>query len=281
MANLKIVTDSVASLTAEEIKKYNISVVPLSINFGDENFIDGVDITNQEFIDKVSAASGDQMPKSAQPPVGRFDEVYSQTDQPILSIHVGSSFSGTVNAARQAGELQDKQVDVFDTQTVDRAQALMVIAAAVAAEEGQSADEIISMLTKMRDEVKFYVGIDSLKFLIAGGRVSRMTGALGMALNFKVGVSIHDGEIEQIVKGRGQKTIDSFYDDVIEQMQQYKKIDAINLPHSGNPELATSLKEKLSKIYPDVDIKITIASSTITTHGGLRATAIIYHATND
>lgn len=281
MAKFKIVTDSAASLTADEIKKYDIEVIPINVIIDGKNYDEGSEISSKDFIDAMVTAGTNNMPKTAQPSIGRIEETYAKYDQPILSIHIGTNFSGTVNAANQAAKMRDNQIEVIDSLSVDRSIALLVLAAGQAAAEGKEIDEVAEMLNKMRQDVYLFCSIDSLKFLIAGGRVPKLAGTIGMALNFKVGLEVSKGKTEQVARGRGQKTVDSFYDGVIENMQKYKNMYAINIPHVDNPELANALKERLSKIYPDLEIPTTLTSASISTHGGPGGAAIIYYANND
>ena len=136
---VRIVTDSTADLTPELVEEFHITVVPLQVIFGEESFRDGIDLTSEEFFQRLSQSH--DLPRTSQPSVGDFQAAYErlaeQTDK-ILSIHLSSGFSGTVEAARQGAALLGEgcRVEIIDTGVVSMAMGLAVLAAARAARDG-------------------------------------------------------------------------------------------------------------------------------------------------
>ena len=140
---VRVVTDSTVDLPEELAREWEITVVPLQVTFGDESFRDGVDLKSEEFFRRLPEA--EEMPRSSQPSVGEFQRVYEElaatTDQ-ILSIHLSSGFSGTVESARQGARALAGRctIEVIDSTTVSMAMGLAVLAAARAAREGAELD---------------------------------------------------------------------------------------------------------------------------------------------
>ena len=133
MAKIKVVTDSSVQLTPEEIDKYDITVVPLTITIDGETYTDGVDISREEFVKKMDASK--ELPKTSQPSIGVFEKVFKDlTDDgsQVVGIFLARSLSGTIEAARQAADLigKSKEVTLIDSDLTDRAEAYQVLAAA-------------------------------------------------------------------------------------------------------------------------------------------------------
>ena len=142
MSKVYIVTDSTADLTEEEVKQFEISIVPMNISIDDDNYIDGVTITKEEFKQKMIASS--ELPKTAQPSIGRFVEVYDELGKngdSVISIQMMRSISGTVDAARQAADITETNVKVVDSDFTSRSMGMIVKEAAKAAQEGKTVEE--------------------------------------------------------------------------------------------------------------------------------------------
>ena len=144
-------TDSSVQLTPEEIKKYNITVVPLTITIDGHSYIDGVDITRSDFVKKMNEA--ESLPKTRQPPIGRFVETIEKLTadgSQVIGIFLAKALSGTVDAARQAVEIagQTDNVTIIDSELTDRAEGFQVLAAAKDSQAGKSMDEIIAHVKK-------------------------------------------------------------------------------------------------------------------------------------
>ncbi|CAK8053845.1 DegV family protein [Eupransor demetentiae] len=282
MAKIRIVTDSAARLTAEEMAKYQIKEVPLTVQIDDTVYEDGVTIKPKEFLEKMAAS--ESLPKTSQPSIGAFKEVYDAIHQEdpeaeILSLHISSGLSGTVGAANQAGSLSKAEVVAFDTLQADRAEGFVVLAAAEAAQAGKNMDEVLEAAKQARSESHIYLSFRNLKNMVAGGRLSKTQGLIGNVLNIKVGAKVDgEGKVDVVLKGRGMKTITKFNEDVIEKMKGYKEMLAIGVSHAGIPEEAQQLADELNKIWPDIKILVSTTTPIVSTHTGLGALAILYRA---
>ncbi|MBS9338228.1 DegV family protein [Fructobacillus sp. M2-14] len=282
MTKVKIVTDSGAKFTKEELEKYDIKVVPLTVQIDDTIYQDGVTITPEEFLEKMEKSQN--LPQTSQPSLGVFQETYEEClkedpEADILSLHISSGLSGTVNAAQQAGALVKGNVTAFDTRQADQAQAFVVLAAAKAASEGKNIDEVLAAAERARKESHVYLSFRSLDNMVAGGRLSKTQGLIGNVLNIKVGAKVdEEGLVDVVVKGRGLKTIKAFNKSVIEEMKSKSKMLSIGVTHAGVPEEAETLAEELRAIWPDINIAVMVASPLISTHTGLGALAILFEA---
>lgn len=278
MANIKVVTDSSIQITPEEIEKYQISVIPLTIMIDNTVYVDGQTITRDVFMEKMAAASA--LPKTSQPAIGNFIELYNELGQDgsqIISIHMLRAISGTVDTARQASEISDSQVTVVDSDFTDRAMAFQVIKAAKMAQEGHTMAEILTEIKQIKEQTKLYMGVVDLTNLVKGGRLSKAAGVISNLLNIKVILEVADGELNVLQKGRGMKTITKFINDLIEQLQTLKNVKAIGISHADGLGIAEQIKTKVQAAFPDLEILVKTTDPVIATHAGAGAFAIMYY----
>lgn len=282
MSKVKIVTDSGAKFTKQELDEFNIPVIPLSVEIDGTIYQDGVTISPEEFLDEM--AKSKELPRTSQPPIGAFQEAYEKAaggddTVQILSMHISSGLSGTVNAAHQAASLVKNEVITFDTYSADRSQAFVVLAAARVAEAGGTMDEVLAAAKKARENTYIYLSFRNLDNMVAGGRLSKTQGLIGNLLNIKVGAFVDKhGKVDVAVKGRGLKTLNKYNDEVIEKMKGFKKMKGIGVTHAGLPEEAQEMADRLNAIWPDLDILVSVATPLISTHTGLGALAILFEA---
>jgi DegV family protein with EDD domain len=212
MGRIAFVTDSVAGVPAAQVKQYNIEVVPLQVIFGTEVFRDGIDLTQDQFFDRLKAAK--TLPTTSQPTTGDFETAYRKLlDDPdvdsIISIHLSALLSGTYSAAQQAveriGSESKKRISVIDTNTVYMCEGLMVINGARAAEEGKTHDEIAAMIESMKPRSQLLVIIDTLEYLQRGGRIGGAQAFIGGLLNVKPLLHLKDGRVEPLERVRTRR----------------------------------------------------------------------------
>lgn len=205
--SIKILTDSSIQLTAEEIKKYSIHIIPLSIEIEGTTFIDGVDISRQELIDNLRAG---RFPKTSQPALGKFVEMYDKLGSDgssVLAIMISDVLSGTYETAQTAATMTETNVTVINSKSTDRGLAYQVIAAAKDLADGKSIAEIKEHCLQIYKRTRINVLIDNLDCLVKGGRVSRLAGTLTKLINLKVIVELGDSSLDPVVKGRSKKTL--------------------------------------------------------------------------
>lgn len=278
MAQVKIVTDSTAMLTPEEVAQYDVKVVPLGIMIDGTVYQDGVTLSPVEFMDKMAAA--DNLPQTSQPSLGVFTKVYESLvgdDVQIISIHLTKGLSGTAYAARQAAMMVEGDITVLDSDFIDRALGFQVLAAAKMAAEGVSKEDILAEIKRVHDNTQLYLTVSNLDNLVAGGRLSKAAGFIAGVLNIKIGAHIEQGNINVEVKGRGAKSTRAYLKSIVEQMQAAPNgIEAIGISHAGIPVEAQELADKVNEIFPDIKIVVQQTSPTVSTHTGAGAIGFSY-----
>lgn len=278
MSRVYIVTDSTADLTEEEVKQFEISIVPMNISIDAENYIDGVTITKDEFKQKMIESA--ELPKTAQPSIGRFVEVYDELGKngdSVISIQMMRSISGTVDAARQAADITETNVTVVDSDFTSRSMGMIVKEAAKAAQEGKSVQEILEIVEDAKKRTTLYLTVVNLDNLIKGGRISQLMGMFSNLLNIKLFLQVINGKIEIIQKGRGLKSLQKKYDEIFEKMKAAPNgIQEIGIMHAGLSDFNEGNIARVRELFPDVPLTIVTTSPIIMSHTGVDAMAITY-----
>lgn len=204
---VKIVTDSTSDLPKQIAEQYGISVVPLKVLFGDEEYRDGIDLTNEEFYTKMARQK--ELPTTAQVNPGEFEEEFSKhldNGDDVIGIFISSKLSGTYSSAVMAKEILNKgRIYVIDSKSATFGLGLLVIEAAEMAAQGIDAEEIYQRIEILKDQVVFYGVIDTLEYLKKGGRLSATSAIAGSILGIKPIISLIDGAVAVIGKARGRK----------------------------------------------------------------------------
>jgi DegV family protein with EDD domain len=204
---MKIVTDCAADMPAEELEALGIVQVPLYIRFPDGE-VSSADLTADEFYDRL-AAMRPAIPTTAMPGNALFSELYrgaAEADPCILSIHISSGLSGTLNVARLSAEQMapDLEVQVWDTMTLSGGQRIQVLAAAWAARAGWTLEAILQRLAVIRERTEVVYTLETLEYLARGGRIGRVQALAGALLNIKpvIHVAHADGKYSTVAKSR-------------------------------------------------------------------------------
>lgn len=205
---IKIVTDSTCDLPLEWLDRYQITVVPVNIQFGLETFQEGVTITPELFYQRINASG--LLPTTSQPSLGQFCQVYetlAADGSEILSIHLTSKLSGTWQAATQAArQLQaHHKVTVLDSLTSSAGLGFMVREAAQLAEVGLTVEEIKARLEKRRAQIHIFIMLKDLHYARMSGRVGRLQETLASLLKVKPIIGAKQGELIPLDRVRGQK----------------------------------------------------------------------------
>jgi DegV family protein with EDD domain len=206
MQRVRIVTDSTADLDRAAYDRYGIIMVPLRVFFGQEAFLDGVEILPEQFFERQ--VKGKEISSTSQPTPAEFVSFYrplAEEGSSIISLHISALMSGTVQSAKLAKTMLDyPDIDIIDSGVTSIVLGLMVINAARAAAEGRSRDEIIALITRMRENYQVYFAVDSLEYLQRGGRIGKAQAFLGTLLNVKPILTITDGLVFPHEKVRGK-----------------------------------------------------------------------------
>lgn len=203
---LKIVTDSAANISAEEAKKLGVEVLPLSIIFGNDIYRDGVDITTEEFYDKL--VNGGVHPHTSQINIADFEEIFTrakENGERLFLILLSSALSGTVSCARIAKEnVGYDGVYIYDSLGATVMEKLLVYAALKNADK--SAEEVAAILDDVRSRMVLYAAVDTLDYLYKGGRLKKSAAMLGKLFNIKPLITVSDkGTVELCGKAIGSK----------------------------------------------------------------------------
>ncbi len=278
MVKIKIVTDSTVDLSEEDIQKYNIHVVPLSISIDGENFLDRVNISPSEFMEKMKGSL--ELPKSSQPSVGEFLKVYEQYAEDgyeIVSIHMTGGMSGTVGSAEAAAGMTDANVKVIDSRFISKALAFQVIEAAKMAKQGKGMTEIITKVADIRQQSQLFVVVNTLENLVKGGRIGKGKAMIGSLLNIKPIASLEGGVYTPVSKARSHSQVVKYLAQRFAEDAKGKVIKGVGLVHADGYELATKLKRAIIDLtgYHEIDIEET--TPIVSTHTGPGAIGFMYY----
>ena len=207
MEKIKIITDSTLDLPAELIREKNIEVLPLLINFGEESYLDGVEITTKEMIDKINATG--VLPTTAQVTPNRFEETfkkYLDEGYKIVALTLSSDMSGTYQSACIAKDmLESDDIVVIDSRNVTSGLGLLVLKACQFRDKGLGIKEIEEEILKAIPKVKSSLNFESLANLVRGGRLSKTAGTIGSVLGLRLILEVKDGKMSVKDKVRGSK----------------------------------------------------------------------------
>lgn len=267
---MKIVTDCAADLPAKEREELGIIEAPLYIQFPDGE-VNSADLTPDEFYDRLEAMRP-QIPSTAQPSSGIFADLYHKIADAaqVLSIHVSSGLSGTINSARMGAEqIKEKVVSVVDSMTLSGGQRFQVLAAAKAAKKGWSIETILERLDKIRQNTEVIYTLETLEYLARGGRIGRAQALLGSVLKIKpiIHVDKTDGKYSTVGKTR---TIPSALETISDHLQQVYEEEAlwVSVMHGRYNEGAKSLADLLGQKLNVAKLEILRISPVLGVHTG-------------
>lgn len=279
MRKLKIVTDSSCTMDPKLINQLEINVVPLSVMINDTIYTDDETLGAEKFMTLMASAK--DLPKTSQPPIGKFTELYDELGEDgsdVLSIHMTKALSGTVEAARQASQLSKTHVVVIDSDTTDQALSFAVIKAAELAQAGQSLEEVLPVVENILAHTKLYIGLSSLENLVKGGRISRAQGMLSSFLNMRVVMELKNAELVPLIKGRGNKTFSKWFEGFKEELNQTPNLKQVAISYAGDAEPWQKYADVLREAFPQVNVTIFHTTPVIATHTGSGAFAMMYYS---
>lgn len=277
MAKIKIACDSSAGLTDEEIQKYGITIIPLSVMIDGTVYVERETITNEQFPEMMKNAKS--LPKTSQPPIGKFVDTFDELGadgSEVLCVTMMESISGTVHAAEQATQMTKTKVTVVDCHTTDRCMAFQILAAAKVIENGGTVEDAVAKMKEVYDHSKLYLAIDNLDNLVAGGRINKFAGTLSSLLNIKLMLEVYGGEIHVAMKGRGIKAIHKEWAKILDQMKG-KKVKGIGISHVQADSEVNRLLGQLKELFPDVPVVVRETVPIIATHTGMGACCLLYY----
>ncbi len=275
MNKIAIVTDSTA-LPSEIAKKFDITVIPLSVIWDGESYADGVDITPTEFYNRL--AKSDTMPSTSQPPAAAFNACFKELlkqGKDVIAILISSGISGTVNSALQAKqEIGSERISVVDSKTAATATGLHVLAAARKAAAGGSLKEVTEVALQAQSHTDVVFAVDTLEFLHKGGRIGGAKRFLGSMLNIKPILEMKDGLIEPVDQVRTHKRALERLITLVEEKANHEKPLRLAVFHSNAPDQAQALLVEVEELLSPDEIFLAELSPAIGTHVGPGTLAI-------
>jgi len=272
MSKIAVVTDSTTYLPSDLAKKYNISIAPQVLIWGEQTYKDGVDIQSEEFFTRLKTAK--VMPTTSQVAVISFQEMFQDLvnkDYEILAVLVSSKLSGTVQSATQARDLMStarEKVHIVDSQSVAMALGFQAVAVARAVESGASLSEAKALAEKLNEYTGVFFAVDTLEFLHRGGRIGGAQRFLGTMLNMKPILAIQDGRVEGIERIRTKsKALDRVFELVTEKVKGKSPIRIATL-HANAVDEAKVLLARAEKELNPIESVFTEVSPTVGTHAG-------------
>jgi DegV family protein with EDD domain len=271
---VKIITDSLGDIPAETAKELDITVIPINVIFGRINYRDGVDLTTEQFYDKL--ASSKVFPTTVVPSLGRYAEAYDKVAEgtgDILVITNSRRLSASYDTALLAKERMEKKcrVEVVDSLSAVMAQGLQVIAAAQMAKEGARLDKILEGVRNNIPRAYSRMSFDTLEYLRRGGRIGKAKTFLGTVLKVNPILGIRNGEVYPFAREHSRaKAIDHLYDFA----DGFDKVDGIAVEDATTPDEAGELAQRIEARFPGVPVYRARVSPAVGAHVGPRVLGV-------
>ncbi|MGH2561793.1 MAG: DegV family protein [Thermomicrobiales bacterium] len=268
-----VVTDSTADIPAALARSLGIRVVPLSVQFGEQTFLDGIELSAAEFLAKLVTSS--ELPKTSQPPTTAFESIFREevdAGRQVVCLTIASRLSGTFNSARLAAEaVAPDRIHVVDSGTVTMH---LGWGAVVAATEGAGADadQVIAAARGAIARGHLYALLETLEYVYRGGRIGKAAQVFGSVLAIKPILTVRDGEVTPLERVR---TWRKALDRMAELARGHAPLDSLAILHAGNPTDAAALADRLSDLVPPERLVTAEAGPVISTYAGPGAVGVM------
>jgi DegV family protein with EDD domain len=275
--NVRVVTDSACDLPEAVASELGIEIVPLSIRFGEEEFVDRRDLTPSQFWAKVAASP--VLPQTAAPSAGAFEEVFRKLVDDGAGGIVCINLSGHLSATLQAAEIAAKSlegvcpVEIIDSQSVTLALGNLCIAAARRAAAGASLADVVAYTNELRGRTRLYGALDTLENLKKGGRVGGAQAMIGSMLSIKPIVHLENGEVEPTGRVRTRSKALRF---LVDKVKEEGNVENLGVLHGAAPDV-DELLDMLDPLYARNDIVVADVGPVIGTHAGPGVVGVTYH----
>ena len=267
---IKIVTDSTCDLPPGVFEQYGITVMPLRIHFGMEAFLDGVNITKDEFYQRLRTAP--QLPTTSQPSAGEFCEAFRplvEAGHEVVGILISSELSGTCASALTACELlPEASISVIDSRSTSVGLGMMVQEAARLAEAGVDVTAIKARMEELASKMKLYFVVDTLEYLRKGGRIGGARALLGTMLKIKPLLMVHDGRVEPLQQVRTRRKALRCMIELMAQEMSSASLVHSSMIHAQAEDEAKALVAQVQDAIPCEDFFICELGPTLGTHTG-------------
>lgn len=271
---VRVVTDSACDLRGDEVSELGIEVVPLSIRFGSEEFIDREELTVEDFYRRLYES--ESLPETAAPSPGRFEQAFRRQLEAgadtVVCIDLSAELSATMQSARTAASAIDADIRVLDSRSVSAGLGSITLAAARLAAEGASVDEVVAAVESMSERTHVYGTLDTLEYLKKGGRIGGAKAMLGSMLSFKPALDISGGVVEEAGKPRTRKKALAWLRDTLEAALP---VENLAVMHGEAPDLEQFL-EMLEPLVDVAALRIEKIGAVIGTHAGPRVMGLAF-----
>ena len=275
---IKLLVDSCADITQEEAQKMGISVIPLQITIDDKEYLDGINLSVDEFYEKLTISKS--LPKTSQINPYRYEEAFeklTENGDEVICITLSSGCSGTYASAKIASENFNGKVHVVDSLNVAMGERILVEYAIKLLSNNKTVTEIVEELERVKSKIKILAVVDTLEYLKKGGRISVTTAFAGELLNIKPIVSIIDGKVEMIGKARGSKRAFNFINEYIENCGGIDYEMPYSLLYSGSDDSKVEKYREFNKdVWANIEMRKQQIGCTIGTHAGPGAVGIAF-----
>lgn len=273
---VRIVVDSTSDIPSDRARSLDIEVVPLTVLFGDESFRDGVDLDGPAFYQKLVASP--VMPTTSTPSPGVFEEAYRQVIRQgasgIVSIHLASNLSGTYGSARAAAETVSRDtgvpIELVDSRTVSAGFGLPAEIVAREAREGRTLGELKAHAESLCQRAHVFAVLDTLEFLVRGGRISRAKAMFGTLLNVKPLIGVRNGEVVQLENVR---TRSKAFERIGQRITDLGELEAVAIVQSNAQ--AGALLETIVRRFWNGPIDFSLLGPVVGTHAGPGAAGVV------
>ena len=277
MSQIRIVTDSTAEIPPATVARLGIHVIPVELRLEDEAWRDGVDITTIEFLQRVASSSS--LPVAVTPSVSEFQQAYQEVGkdgEQILSIHMSAKLGATVHNAKAAANsfLGRNRIVVLDSELTSAGLGMVVVAAAEAAAQSKSMEEIVRLLRGMIPHIYVVFFIESLEYLERNGLVDRSQAVLGNLLNIKPMLIIEDGEIMTLEK---VMTREAAVERLREFISEFSRFERLVISHGLGDKESPKLLELVAESFTDNEITLSTYGPSLATHVGPSALGIVVY----
>ena len=219
LSKIAILTDSASDITPDMIEGLDVTIIPIRLRIGENNYKDGVNLSKKEFWHKLLTEK--VIPKTAQPSPAEFrdyyEELFNKGYEKIISIHISSKMSGTQQVAKVAREMlkREKDIIIVDSKSVTFGQAYQVLEAAKMIKAGVKLEDILTRLYEIADKMKVYFAVSDLTYLEKGGRIGRASSVIGNLLKLRPVLKLEDGEVSLETKTFGERGAISYMEKII------------------------------------------------------------------
>ncbi len=270
---VRVVTDSTADLPPEMAARWGIVVVPLYVHLGEKTFRDGVDLESDGFAARLSQG---EFPTTSQPSIGTMKRIYEQAAAgggDVISIHLSAGLSGTYQSAILAADQVDGRVMVIDSGLLSMGLGWLVLAAAQAAREGRSLEDVVASVEELRKRAGVLALIENLEYLRRGGRIGRAQEAVGSLLDIRPIITLRDGEVVLLERVRTRR---AGLRRLVELASEAGQLQRLAVLHVGRPDDARQVADDLAPVFPREDLLIVPAGQVVAAHVGPEAVGVGY-----